>query len=156
MKKLLVLNLILLIFTSSCGFEVVNKSQLGNYEIAEIITSGEKRVNYKIKNKLLLKSEPGEKKLIRLNISSKLKKSIEEKNIKNEITKYKIALTVLVEILEINNNNKKEFTISQMGYYDVARQHSLTLNNEKKLIRLLSDKIGDEILDELIFKINDN
>ena len=156
MKKLLVLNLILLIFTSSCGFKVVNKSQLGNYEIAEIITSGEKRVNYKIKNKLLLKSEPGEKKLIRLNINSKIKKSIEEKNIKNEITKYKIALTVLVEILEINNNNKKEFTISQMGYYDVAKQHSLTLNNEKKLIRLLSDKIGDEILDELIFKMNDN
>ena len=43
-----------------------------------------------------------------------------------------------------------------MGYYDVARQHSLTLNNEKKLIRLLSDKIGDEILDELIFKMNVN
>ena len=34
----------------------------------------------------------------------------------------------------------------------MLQQHSLTLNNEKKLIRLLSDKIGDEILDELILK----
>tara|TARA_Y100000591_G_C21556444_1_gene556310 strand:+ start:70 stop:540 length:471 start_codon:yes stop_codon:yes gene_type:complete len=156
MKKFLALNFILLIFTSSCGFKVVNKSQSGNYDIAEIITSGEKRVNYRIKNKLLLKSEPSEKKLIRLNIISKTDKSIEEKNIKNEITKYKIVLTVLIKITEINNNNKEEFTISQMGYYDVASQHSLTLNNEKKLIRLLSDKVGDEILDELIFKMNDN
>ena len=39
------------IFTG-CGFKVIKKSELINFSIAEIDTSGDKKINYKLKNKL--------------------------------------------------------------------------------------------------------
>ena len=38
---------------SSCGFKVLNKSELSNFNVKELITSGDKRINYKIRNELL-------------------------------------------------------------------------------------------------------
>ena len=48
--------ILLVIFTLviGCGFKVVNKSQLMNFNLKEINTSGENRINYKLKNKLLI------------------------------------------------------------------------------------------------------
>ena len=66
-KKLLLLIFILTVF-SSCGFKAVNYSELLNFTISEIKTSGEKRINYKIKNKLKASSNSKERKLISLNL----------------------------------------------------------------------------------------
>ena len=48
--------ILLVIFTLviGCGFKVVNKSQSMNFNLKEINTSGENRINYKLKNKLLI------------------------------------------------------------------------------------------------------
>ena len=67
MKKDILLIIIFLI-TSSCGFKVINQSELVNFSIAEIITSGDKRINYKIKNKLLFLGKDSEKQVINLNL----------------------------------------------------------------------------------------
>ena len=52
------------IFTG-CGFKVIKKSELINFSIAEIDTSGDKRINYKLKNKLLLYSKNKDNKRIK-------------------------------------------------------------------------------------------
>ena len=53
MKKIIfIASFIFLSLTTACGFKVVKHSELKNFDIAEIITTGEKRINYKIKNKL--------------------------------------------------------------------------------------------------------
>ena len=52
MKKILLiffLNLIIL----SCGYKVVDKSKQRNFYISEITNTGDNRINFKIKNKLL-------------------------------------------------------------------------------------------------------
>ena len=71
MKIKIILPLIFyLIFFSGCGFKIVNLKENLNYEITEIETVGDQRINYQIKNKLLFNSQDSAKKLIRLTINT--------------------------------------------------------------------------------------
>ena len=47
------------------------------------------------------------------------------------------------------------FTISEQGNYDVAEKPSNTLNNEKKLIKILVDNISTQVVDNLIARVNE-
>ena len=55
MKQLITKFFLLLFFllTVNCGFKVINESEKNNFTIQEIKTSGNKRINFKIKNNLL-------------------------------------------------------------------------------------------------------
>ena len=120
---------ILMIIITSCGFNIVEHSDRSTFDIAEIKTSGNNKINYKIKNKILFGSSKNDKKLISLNLDSKKSKSVKEKNIKNEITKYQIKIEINIEVYEINNSKKIFFRVVRAGDYDVASQYSQTLNN---------------------------
>ena len=50
---------------------------------------------------------------------------------------------------------KLEFTKSENGVYDVDAQFSNTIDNEKKLVEVLSASIAEDILDEIILLMND-
>lgn len=145
---------ILMIIITSCGFNIVEHSDRSTFDIAEIKTSGNNKINYKIKNKILFGSSKNDKKLISLNLDSKKSKSVKEKNIKNEITKYQIKIEINIEVYEINNSKKIFFRVVRAGDYDVASQYSQTLNNEKKLVNFLIDNISEQILDELTVRLN--
>ncbi len=155
MKKIFLYILpITFLFIVNCGFKIENYSKLSNFAINNISSEGDQRINYKLKNALLFKSNKNSEKLIDLNFSTKKNKSIKEKNIKNEITKYLIDVSVNVTFNENNSQNTRSFTISKSSYYDVNSQYSQTLNNEKKLIETLTDKISQEIFDKLVLEIN--
>ena len=49
---------------------------------------------------------------------------------------------------------KDQFEIIKSGSYNVAKQHSNTLDNEKKIVELLIENISDQILDQLRLKLN--
>ena len=38
--------LILIFIATGCGFKVVNKNQINNFDVNNIITTGDKRINY--------------------------------------------------------------------------------------------------------------
>ena len=42
--------LYLMLFLCACGYKVVDKSQLNNFTLADIKTSGDNRVNFKLKS----------------------------------------------------------------------------------------------------------
>ena len=155
MKSSVLINTLVLIVLSSCGFKVVNYSDLINFEIKEISSSGDERINYLLKNKLSFSSKKNEARSIIIEINTKKKKTVKEKNIKNEITKYKIAIDSNVKFKEISGNSFIEFSVNRNGDFDVDNQYSQTLTNEKKLIDLLANGIADEILTEIINKFND-
>ena len=123
--------IILSLTITNCGFKVIDKSNL-NYDIAEITTTGEKRINFKIKNKLLFNSSKNDKRLLNIDIHSKKIKNVKEKNIKNEITKYELEIIAIVTFSKLNSSEKNKFNIQVSGDYDVANQFSQTLTNEKK------------------------
>ena len=155
MKKNIFIILIILLITSGCGFKVVNQSKLINYSISEIKTTGDKRINYKLKNKLSSSFKNNKNIKVNLFLNTKKNKKSKEKNIQNKITKYEITIIVIAELKDINSNNLRNLTITESGDFLVANQHSQTLENEKKLISLLTDKLVGKIIQRLSNNIND-
>ena len=155
MKNFLIPFFLILFFTTGCGYKVIDRSKFGNFSIAEMNTSGETRINYKIKNKLFFNTEKNNNNLIILDLESKKTKKIEEKNDKNEITKYRLFIKVDVSFKKITDTESSSFIVKENGIYNVGNRYSQTLNNEKKLTEILTNNVVDEIFEELSIKLND-
>ena len=145
-------SVILILILSNCGFKVVDQSKLINFKVDSISISGDSRVSYIIKNKLLPYSKNNEKKIIDLDIEIKKNKDIKEKNIKNEITKFQISI---ITIVQYGDSLSEKFEILKKGDYSVTNQYSQTLNNEKKLIKSLSENLVEELIEKLVERLGD-
>lgn len=155
MKNLKLITItISLVLLTGCGFKIIDKRELLNFNIKEISTNGDKRINFELKNKLSDYNDTNSSKVIKIELDTKKTKSIKEKNISNEITKYQIKVIVNVKLIKTDNTNDLEFTIEREGDYVVADKFSQTLNNEKKLIRNITEKISESIIGEIINKLN--
>ena len=155
MKNKIFLIFLLSIFLQGCGFKVINHSELSKFDISNISTSGDKRINFIIKNNLIFGSNKNEKTLIDINLKSEKQKTVKEKNIKNEITKYQINIIVECDVEVVRDKKNYKILKSKTGNYDVATQYSQTIDNEKKLVSLLSKEVAEEILYEIRDKLND-
>jgi len=147
--------IVIFLFLNACGFKVVKQADLVNFRILEIKGEGDKRINFKIKNKLISSASQDEHKLVNISLITKKNKTVKEKNIKNEVQKYQIEIKVNVELKLVGSNFTKNFSVSDSKEYNVGKQHSITLRNEKKAIESSSNKISDEILDKIIENLND-
>ena len=154
MKKIFFQIFIVFLITTSCGVKVYNQAELINFSAEEIRTTGDSRINYNLKNKLISSLKNDYKEKITLIIETKKNKTIKEKNIKNEITKYQILINANIKI-ESTDFNVEPFMVQEKGDYSVSSQHSQSINTEKKLIKQLSNNLSDKILEELLFRIND-
>ena len=154
-KKFLFSILIIFFFTNNCGFKIVKKSEIYNFDINKIVTTGDNRINFKIKNNLMFNSKKSEKKFVDIYLDTKKSKKVKEKNINNEITKYQITITSSIKVKELINGNVISFIIVKTGDYSVANQYSQTLTNEKKLVEVLTNDITDDILDKIAIKLDD-
>lgn len=143
-----------LFLLSSCGFKVVTNTN--NYKFDDIYISGDKRINYTLKNKLISSSNPESINVIKLNIFTNKEKIIKEKNISNKVTKYEIKINAKIDYSFIKNGIEDNLTIVKTGFYDVGTRYSETLNNEKKLTNLLIDSLTKEIIKNLNIKLNDS
>jgi len=148
--------LFLFLFTTvNCGFKVIDESENNNFSIQEIKTSGDKRINFKIKNNILNYSKKNNQNILIINLTTQKNKKIKEKNIKNEITKYEISLNIDVRFNLINSETNYKISLSNKGDYLVADSYSTTLNNEKKLINDLVENISKKIVRKIDLKLND-
>ena len=142
--------LFLILFTTiNCGFKVISESEKNNFSIKEIKTSGDKRINFKIKNNLLNSAKKIDQNTLVINLNTKKTKNIKEKNIKNEITKYSLKIQAKVELQEIGKGKLSKFIVADTMDYEVAKHHSKTLDNEKKIIDLIIENIADKILNNI-------
>ena len=148
--------LFLFLFTTvNCGFKVIDESEKNNFSIQEIKTSGDKRINFKIKNNLLNYSKKNNQNILFIDLSTKKSKKIKEKNIKNEITKYEISLNIDVRFNLINSEKNYKINLSNKGDYLVADSYSTTLNNEKKLTNDLVENVSKKIIRKINLQLND-
>ena len=153
MKRILAI--IFLIIITGCGFKVVDLSKTNNFSIGEIASSGDKRINYIIKNKLISNTDNSGEERFDLKINSIKSKTVKERNIQNEITKYIISISVSVEVNNINKNNLHKLSFTETGDYNVSKQNATNRNKEKNLVASLSQKITNKILDEINIYLND-
>ena len=152
MRKIIYI-IICCMLTTSCGYKVSKFNK--NFQILDIQTSGDKRVNYLIKNRLLLSSKKESGNLITIDILTDKIKSINEKNINNQITKYQIKIVTQLKYKNSIGNLSEKVTITKVGSYNVGSKHSNTLNNEKNLTNLLAEKIVEEVLTNISSSLND-
>ena len=151
-KKILVFACIL-IFTS-CGFKVIDQSLKNNYTIKNIVSEGDKRVNFKIKNELLINAKKDSQTVILINLNTTKTKEIKEKNIKNQVTKYQISIDTVLKISVLGGNDYK-LNFNGTGDFLVGDNYSTTLNSEKILIESLTDNISKNIINKISLKLND-
>jgi len=157
MKQIIIKSFLFLFLfaTTNCGFKVINETEKNKFSIQEIKTSGDKRINFKIKNNLLNYSNKDNQNILLIDLSARKTKNIKEKNIKNEITKYEIALDIDISFNLINTDTNYKINLSNKGDYLVADNYSATLNNEKKLINDLIENISEKILKKISLILND-
>ena len=153
MKFKLISIIFLAVFINNCGFKVVDSRV--DFKMINIITTGDKKISYNLKNKLLLNSNNNNEKAIKIILNTNKKKSIYERNIKNEITKYSIKITSNVEVINLSNGKTDKFSVSNDGIFNVGLRHSSSRNNENQLISLLTEDILEKILSNLSKKSND-
>ena len=145
-----------LIFFTGCGFKVLDQTKIKNYNILEIKDSGDKRVNFFIKNELnnLLNAANSSNDLI-IDIKTEKVKSIKEKNKKNQITKYNININSIIEIYFVNKNVTKTINLNKENFYNVNTNHSITQNNQKNVENNLNDKLAQDISNKVLRIINE-
>ena len=154
-KKILFSIFIIFLLINNCGFKIVNNSEIYKFDVNEIIATGDNKINFKIKNKLIFSSKKNEKKLVDIYLDTNKSKEVKEKNSNNEITKYQISIASNVRVKELVSENEIFFNIEKTGDYSVASQYSQTLANEKKLIDVLTDDVTENILNTIVLKLDD-
>tara|TARA_E500000178_G_C16507903_1_gene524555 strand:- start:46 stop:513 length:468 start_codon:yes stop_codon:yes gene_type:complete len=152
-KFKIISSLILLILITNCGYKTINLNE--NFKITEVNTKGDKSINFKLKTRLIDISKDEKKNSIRLFLNTKKRRTIGEKNIKNQITKYNILIKTDVEYFYGDQNLKGTFTISRSADYESFAIYSNTLDAEKETIDNLIIEIARQIKFELLNKFND-
>jgi|TARA_Y100000741_G_C18044850_1_gene473899 predicted PilT family ATPase len=151
--KLTLVTTFIIILLSGCTYQRINLPDQKSFFIQEINVSGDSRSAFIIKKKINRFSNIESQNKIVLDIELTKRREIQEKNIQNKITKYKVKLSAKVEIKELNNSKLSRF-YSNERIYDVAEQYSTTVNNAKNVDKELIDLIVDQILDELKIYFN--
>ena len=145
----------LFIIISSCGYKILDNAETNNFNIKEINSFGDKRINFKIKNSLIVDSMEDRTNNLILELDTKKIKKIKEKNIKNEITKYEISLISNIKLNFLEKNQKHSFSIISTGDYLASDRYSTTLKNEKRLVEDLTNDLSSKIKNRINLVTND-
>ena len=144
-----------LVFLTHCGFKITDSSVLP-FNIKTIETEGYNKINFLIKNNLLSKKRNlNQNKSITIKIETNREKEISEKNIRNEVTKYRLIINSNIKV-NFADGTKTEFRISKKHSYRVGTTSLETSKNQDNLERILSNEITSEIKKKLFFLRDDS
>jgi len=148
--------ILIFLLNSNCGYKALENLDSYNLNIIEFKTSGDKRINFKIKNDLLFKSSKIDKINLVIDLHTTKKKEIKEKNIKNEVTKYKISSIAKVKLNFKEKNIDKEFIVTSVGNYQVSNSSYTTdLQSERRLNEDQAADLSSKIRNQILLIMND-
>lgn len=147
--KLFLIAILSILFTTSCSYQKMNSVDQKKFHIQEFEISGDARDSFLIQKKIQRFSNKDSMNKIKIFVELKKSKTIKEKNIQNKVTKYNLALTANVKVVELNTTKVIERTFKDSQSYSVDDSYSNTVNNSKDANNSLIDTIVDEILDQL-------
>ena len=144
MKKLkFLISIILIISVSACGYSRLN-DQSNELKFNNIEINGDKRLAYILKNKLTLLSKTESKNTYDLSINLTNSKASKIKDATGKTTRFNLVLN---GDLKLTNNKKivynRLFTVN--NDYDVSKNHSDTIRNEKNSMQNNVDALSEEI-----------
>ena len=148
--------LILTIALTSCSYSPIFSEKNYNFEIEQVVFSGEKEINKIIESKLnLVRNDQSiEKKKYNLNIFSEKKRNIISRDSKGDPLKFEMI--ILIEY-EISNKGylllKKE--IEKGNIYNNDSDLFELEQSEKIILENISGNLGDKIISSII-NLDDN
>ena len=151
------IGLVFLIFVlTSCSYSPIFSEKNYNFQLSEIIFTGEKDINKFIKENFnrIKSSSDLEKNKYKLLINSKEKRNIVSKDSKGDPLKFELIVTVEYEI----SNNEKlllKKIIQKNNIYNNDSDLFKLEQSEKIIIENISGNISDNIISSII-NLNDN
>ena len=157
MKKNLEIKLILILslLLTSCGFKKINKKDTQVVYLQSIHVTGEQRIAYTLKNNISLISNDSSKNKYTARIETKIKKVNKIKDETGKVIRYDLSVTANLELKNLNNKREIKKIFVRSGDYDVARVYSDTINNERNLIRNITQQISDDIINFITLLVRD-
>ena len=147
--KIIYLFFVVIILTSSCAYKKMNSSDNKKFHIQNIEITGDKRTSFIIKKKINRFSNSESVNKINILIELEKERKIQEKDIRNKVTKYKLSINANLKVSDIKSGKKLNRTFNSNQTYLVSSNYSNTVNNLKEANNLLIETIVNEILDQL-------
>ena len=140
----------------SCSYSPIFSEKNYNFEINEIVLTGEKDINKILREKFnrIKNSQNSEKKEYKLLINSKKERNIISKNSKGDPLKFELIITVQYEII-FNENLILKKTIEKNNIYNNDSDLFKLEQSEKIIIDNISGNISDNIISSII-NLDDN
>ena len=145
MKKILSL-LILTILLGSCGFKIIKPNKYSQINIQNIEIKGNKNISFLLKNSILLNSNENSKNIYDVTIELKKNKINKIKDGSGKTKRVNVSITANLNLKEINRQNSINRKFEKNADYDVAKNHSDTINNEKIIDKSLIEQLSDDII----------
>mgnify|MGYP006084517565 FL=1 len=145
MKKILSL-LILTILLDSCGFKIIKPNKYSQINIQNIEIKGNKNISFLLKNSILLNSNENSKNIYDVTIELKKNKINKIKDGSGKTKRVNVSITANLNLKEINRQNSINRKFEKNADYDVAKNHSDTINNEKIIDKNLIKQLSDDII----------
>ena len=141
---------------TSCSYNPIFSEKNYNFEINEIVLTGEKNINKILREKFnrFQNNQNLEKKEYKLLINSKKERSIVSKNSKGDPLKFELIITVQYEII-FNENLILKKTIEKNNIYNNDSDLFKLEQSEKIIIDNISGNISDKIISSII-NLDDN
>ena len=144
--------LMLFLLLSSCGYEAIHsKKNIVNYDfsITNLILTGERDVNLKIKEKLYNYSLNKRDKNFILTISSNVEKVVLSKNLSGDPTKFKSIVIINIEVLMENKLKNNLRIIESLDYSNIDNKFDL-----RRYEKEIKNNLAEAATDKLIFKLS--
>ena len=155
MKKK-IFTFLLFLFLSSCGYEAtysLKNRSIYAFSISELVLSGDRQINLKIKQLLNPYTNPKtekERKFI-LNISSNSEKIITTKDAAGDAVKFKNEITVRVQVL-LDGKNATNLVIIEDFIYD-NNSDTFELKTYENQIK---NNLAEAAVNKILFKLVNN
>ena len=153
-SKLIIIVFILI--TTSCSYKPIFSEKNYNFQVDEIILTGDKDINRIIDRKftMIRKSKNLNKKKFSITINSIKNKEIISNDSKGDPLKFKIDILITYKILD-SGKIILEREIEKSSIYNNKSDKFELDQNEKNITTNLSEKISDIIISSII-NLNDN
>tara|TARA_B100000768_G_C11168489_1_gene327624 strand:+ start:308 stop:778 length:471 start_codon:yes stop_codon:yes gene_type:complete len=147
---------LLFLFLSSCGYEAtysLKNRAIYAFSISELVLTGDRQVNLKIKQILNPYNNPKskEEKDFGLKISSSSEKIITVKDTSGDATKFKNEITVNVQVF-LNGEYNSNLVIKEDFIYD-NNSNTFELKTYEDEIK---NNLAEAIVDKILFKLVNN
>ena len=154
LKKIIIFSLISIFLLNACTYKKINSQNQKKFNIQEINVNGDGRTAFLIKKKVNRYSNSDSNNKIKITIELSKSSDIEEKNIQNKATKYKVSLSANVIVSELNSGRELNRTFNSSQTYNVEEKYSNTLNNMRDANNALIDDLTSEIIEQLRIYFN--